>query len=190
MLVKYKAIPFSMLQDLWDFYLTAFTPLEEEAMQSHVMELNTFINMCTDERVVKYLRLTEERAVTGMAVSTNIDDIEAWPLVARNFFAKHWPDEYKRGAIWYVGFVATNGDEGAFFELLAALAAPVKKVGGMAFMDFCGKREEEGLPQAAGRWAKADDPRAHLGRVDWQSFWGISYPTPRLQGMYEKPAQE
>lgn len=175
---RYTQMPPSTIEEAWNFYERTFSPLEELAAFSQLLGVGDFVHMCMNRRIVKYVRRIDGLGIVGMTVHTNVLSAWRWPHLSVRYFAKHWPKEYERGAIWWVGFVGADSSvqPGICQELLAELAAPVKAVGGMAFMDYCGVREELGLPRGAEAWARNDNPRAHVARVDHQAVWSISYP--------------
>ena len=181
MITEYKELSVGQCFRLWDFYAKTFSPLMEQAMQAQMMEADEFLHMCVDDRVTKILAhepvvpSTAPPVIKGMAVAIDQPHLDAWPLYSEPYIAKHWPEEYARGAVRIIGCVGTDRTPGVFQELLDALAAPVREKRGVAFMDFCTEKINQGVFEAALRHAKSGDPLAGYRAVDQQHYNAIYY---------------
>lgn len=155
-------------------YVDAFTPLAPLAIQRHIIEPVEFSAMMRNAKITKWLAADSAGSLRGLAVSTN--HLDQWPLIEPLFFAHRWPDRYAQRRCWYVGFVCTDGTSQATFPaLLDALAGPVRAVDGVAVMDYCGHRFEQGISRAALRVAARHDPRAWSDEIDTQHYVAIGY---------------
>jgi hypothetical protein len=100
-----------LLQSLWELYSDAFKDLNSLAVQRHLMYRNEFDEVMRDQRVQKYLCLDDDGTLYGLSTYTN--DLAAVPLIAPEYFERHWPDHYAARKIWYIGFVAVDPRVGA-----------------------------------------------------------------------------
>ena len=60
-----------------------------------------------DPRVTK-LMLAAAGRLGGLSTMTN--DLDAAPLISRDYFRHRRPERYERRTVWCVGFVATHPD--------------------------------------------------------------------------------
>jgi hypothetical protein len=168
-------LPVSLAADAWKLYLQVFEPLAPLAVNRHVMTEQEFFDCAEDRRIGKYLALNTDAEVIGVGVQTN--RLHAWPLISPEYFEAHWPDLYREGKIWYVGFVGVrDGAPGVFPRLLDAMSAPARDVRGMTFMDFCSYNENAlNLPAVSERILRRIHPSMSLTCVDRQGFWGADF---------------
>jgi hypothetical protein len=165
------------LTEAWSFYEDVFADVNTLAANRHLMTYDEFEHVMADKRVQKWLALSDEGRIIGMATVTN--HLESWPLVSPAYFAKHYPDQYARQAIWYIGFVGCN-PEGtrahAFRDLIARIQPQVEASNGVFVQDFCtynvGVRR---LPDATRAILRRINPTVEFGRIDAQEFWAGSF---------------
>lgn len=156
----------------WDLYRDAFTDIDAQAAQRHLMTRDEFDHVMTDRRIRKYFAFHGGTPV-GLAVITN--DLDAWPLISPRYFARQWPDLYAARRIFYIGFACTvtGAPNHTFHDLIADLSKEVFAVDGMAVMDFC-TRNAIGLrmPRRVGALLNHLHPAASEARlIDTQEFW-------------------
>jgi hypothetical protein len=156
---------------VWDMYCEAFTDIDRQAAQRHLMTRAEFGHVMTDERVGKYLAYADDQVV-GQAVITN--DLAAWPLISPRYFETHWPELYAARRIFYIGYVCTSPDapNHTFHDLIAEMSGPVFAADGMAVMDFCAVNTDAlHLPRHVGILLDHLNPAADPKRIDRQEFW-------------------
>ncbi|RPF21585.1 hypothetical protein [Myceligenerans xiligouense] len=108
----------------WELYLEAFGPLRTRAAARHVLRRDEFDEEMADPRVTKILARDERGAAVGL--TTLATDLAAVPWVSPEYFAARYPEQAKRGAVWYVGFTLAHPERRAtrtFMRMIDALVA-------------------------------------------------------------------
>jgi hypothetical protein len=165
------------LDEAWRFYEEVFADVNTLAANRHMMTAEEFEHVMVDDRVQKWVAFNDEGRIIGMATITN--HLDSWPLVSPQYFAKHYPDQYERRAIWYIGFVGCNAEgtrAHAFRDLIAQMQPQVEASDGVFVQDFCtynvGVRR---LPDATRAILRRINPTVQFGRIDAQEFWAGSF---------------
>lgn len=163
--------------EAWDFYQEVFAEVNTLAANRHMMTPDEFEHMLVDKRVQKWIAFNDDGHIIGMSTITN--DLDSWPLVSPAFFEKTYPEQFRRQAIWYIGFVGCN-PEGtrahAFRDLIALMYPQVEASDGVFVQDFCtynvGVRR---LPDATRAILRRINRTVQFGRIDSQEFWAGSF---------------
>jgi hypothetical protein len=158
----------------WDIYVACFSKVNELAANRHLMYRHEFAEVMGDERVPKFLALDDAGEPVGLATFSNC--LEAFPLVAPEFFEHHWPEAYAARRIFYAGFVGvverarTSPAFGEFFGEFYRITEPVD---GLVALDICTHNEQvKRLPRAIELMLyRISAGRSRCRRVDSQSFW-------------------
>ena len=95
-----------LAESAWQLYYAAFRELNTMAVQRHLMYRHEFDEVMNDTRVQKYLCVNDDGTLAGLATYTR--DLDAVPLIAPQYFERHWPEHYAGKRIWYIGFVAVH----------------------------------------------------------------------------------
>jgi hypothetical protein len=160
----------------WDLYRSAFAEVNALAVQRHLMNVTEFWGVWSDRDVQKWLATDDEGALIGLGVQTT--DLNAWPLISPAYFERRWPDLYAERKIWYVGFVCTRQQPAApidtFAQIIRAMSAETRAVGGISVMDFCTANVDRGLPGAAGRLL-ARTGEVEMDSIDAQTFYAYDF---------------
>jgi ribosomal protein S18 acetylase RimI-like enzyme len=166
---------------LWGLYRRAFDDLRGDAVQRHLMYEHEFAAVAADDRVAKYV-VTDPVRDRVAALATMTNDLAAVPLISPDYFAKHWPELYQAGKIWYVSFVAVEPDyqgTGAMGLLIGRMCEEVGSDGGVICVDICEHNEiRHRLPTAIGQLANTYSPGVNRKRLDAQVFWAYEFPIP------------
>lgn len=158
-----------LLGDAWKLYLDAFTVINTRAAQRHLMTWAEFDDVTYNERIEKYVAMAGSRLV---GLSVLIDDLEAWPLVAPEFFEQKFPGR----KVFYVGFVATDATPGVYAELVSAMYERVIAADGIAVMDFCGENVDDLLiARRVDVLLRRINPHAKKQLADRQEFWAWDF---------------
>jgi hypothetical protein len=121
--------------EAWALYADTFAEVNELAAQRHLMTLDEFVDVYHNPNVRKFFAYDGGELV-GMSVLTN--KLDEWPLISPRYFARRWPEQYEREAIWYIGFVGvTPNHSHSFRDLIRQMYAYVISNNGMGVMDFC-----------------------------------------------------
>ena len=163
--------------EAWCFYEDVFVEVNTLAANRHLMTIDEFDHVMADSRVQKWFAFDDDGRIIGMATITN--HLDAWPLVSPAFFAKLYPGQYERRAIWYIGFVGCNAEgtrAHAFRDLIAQMQPQVEESDGIFVQDFCtynvGVRR---LPDATRAILRRINPTVEFDRIDAQEFWAGSF---------------
>lgn len=124
------------LEEAWDLYESAFADLNALTVQRHLMFRTEFDAVAADRRIDKWLALSDDGVLLGLATYTN--DLAAWPLISPAYFKRRWPQHYASRRIWYCGFVAVPGHhKGVFVELIEAMYRHAEEQRGVISLDVC-----------------------------------------------------
>jgi len=162
------------LKRAWDFYAEVFAEVDTLAAQRHLMTDTEFSEVCADERIRKYLVVDDDTdTIVGMSTLTN--HLDAVPLISPRYFARHWPEHYDRGAIWYCGFVGARGSLTAFRHMVVTMWKQIRSNNGISFQDYCLYNAEQlQLPQVAERFLNRAGYPVAVEQVDAQTFWKLA----------------
>lgn len=125
-------------KEFWQFYIRVFAGIHEDAVMSHILPYEEFLNVMDDQRVRKYFCRGDDGAVTGLAVMTT--RISAFSWISDAYFAKHHPDLWGQQRIFYVGWVGAAA-AGVFKALIARMVDDIREVGGAAAIDWAQARD-------------------------------------------------
>ena len=163
----------------WDLYQRAFEELRSLAVQRHLMYFDEFVDVMKDQRVQKYLALRDDGTLCGISTYTN--DLQAVPLIAPEWFERHWPEHYATNRIWYIGFVAVDTEAQGlrvFAELVEQMYLVASNQNGLVGLDICTHNDEmrhmsRVFRSMIRRWA----PTMKFDRIDQQSYWLYQFPS-------------
>jgi hypothetical protein len=162
------------VEEAWAWYADTFFEINERAAQRHLMTYPEFAAVYHDPLVYKFY-VHDHGKLVGMSVLTN--ELEAWPLISPQYFAKRWPEHFKRSAIWYVGFVGVAPRYAhAFRQLVSDMYTHVIGCNGIAVMDFCSYNVSlRRLPEITLKLLGWINPAAGMEIADSQTFVVYSF---------------
>jgi hypothetical protein len=167
----------ALLEAAWTLYQASFDPLRNLAVQRHVMYVEEFEAVMADPRVEKFLAYANDGTLAGL--STMTADLLAVPLVSPEYFAHRWPDRYREGRIYYIGFLAVHPDShgtGVFGEMVKTMTHEVALVGGLAIIDVCTYNKDRlHLPRAINSLAATWASDLTMTILDAQSYVGYDF---------------
>jgi len=169
-----------LLQSLWELYSDAFRDLNSMAVQRHLMYRNEFDEVMRDQRVQKYLCLDDDGTLFGLSTYTN--DLDAVPLIAPEYFERHWPDHYAARKIWYIGFVAVDpqvqGRRHAFAELVEEMYLVAATQNGLVGLDVCKYNDDvRNMTRIFRMMVSRLSDNMRFERIDQQSYWLYEFPS-------------
>lgn len=154
---------------VWSFYRRTFAPLAKLAVNRHVLHESEFAEIAADPLIEKHTAHDDAGRVVGLATITN--HLSHWPLVSPDWFAHHHPELYRRGQVWYVGFVGARANHlNVFTGLLESMTAGRRNTD-VFYMDFCKVNVDRGIIALCERRLSEFDSRVRMTEVDSQSFW-------------------
>ncbi|XVV11180.1 GNAT family N-acetyltransferase [Actinoplanes sp. CA-131856] len=165
-------------QAMWTMYTDAFEELNHLAVQRHLMYKSEFDEVMADARVGKYLALDDDGTMCGVATYTN--DLNAVPLIAPQYFERHWPEHYAARKIWYIGFVAVSphaqGRE-AFSQLVEQMYHIASAQNGLVCLDICNHNDEvRRMSRVFRMMVSRLSDNMKFTRIDQQSYWLYEFP--------------
>jgi hypothetical protein len=114
-------------------------------------------------------------------ISTMTADLLAVPLVSPEYFAHRWPDRFRAGQIYYIGFLAVHPDShgsGVFGEMVKTMTREVALVEGLAVIDVCTYNKDRlHLPRAINSLAATWCSQLQMAALDAQTY--LSYDFAR-----------
>jgi hypothetical protein len=166
------------LEDAWQLYAEAFRDLNSRAVQRHLMYRSEFDEVMHDERVQKYLCLDDAGTLLGLATYTN--DLTAVPLIAPEYFERHWPDHYRTHRIWYIGFVAVHPEaQGceAFAQMVEQMYLVAVTQNGLVGLDICNYNDDiRKMSRVCRVMIRRLTENMRFTRIDQQSYWLYEFP--------------
>jgi hypothetical protein len=143
------------------------------------MYADEFDAVMADPRVDKYLAFGEDGSLQGLSTMTT--DPLAVPLVSPEYFAHRWPDHFRAGRIYYIGFVGVHPDShgsGVFGEMVKTMTQQIAVVDGLGVLDVCTYNQDRlHLPSAINSLAATWFPHVRMEILDAQTY--ISYDFAR-----------
>jgi GNAT superfamily N-acetyltransferase len=175
--VTQQVVSGDLLEASWKLYQQSFEPLRNVAVQRHVMYADEFDAVMADARVEKYLAYGEDGTLRG--ISTMTADLLAVPLVSPEYFAHRWPDRFRAGRIYYIGFLAVHPDwhgTGVFAEMVKRMTGEVALVDGLAIIDVCTYNKDRlhltrAINSLAATWAS----HVQMATLDAQTYVGYDF---------------
>ena len=164
---------------VWKLYDEAFRELKSLAVQRHLMYRHEFDDVMLDSRVQKYLCLEDDGTLCGVATYTN--DLEAVPLIAPEYFERHWPEHFAAKKIWYIGFVAVHphaqGRE-AFAQLVEQMYLVASSQNGLVGLDICSFNDDaRHMSRIFRLMVSRLSGTMRFDRIDQQSYWLYQFPS-------------
>jgi hypothetical protein len=170
-----------LLEDAYRTYVEAFTAINEECVQRHLMERDEFDAVARNPRIRKYVAIADGRVV-GLSTFTNSITVDDTPLLSRPYFAKRWPERLAQGRIWYIGFVGvcpTFWGGTVFADLITAMWEHIDGTGAVAVYDMSRlNTDRRKLPQRVSRLLRRLDSEVSIECADVQGYWFNKYPEP------------
>ncbi len=167
------------IESAWRLYEEAFQGLKSLAVQRHLMYRDEFEDVMRDSRVQKYLCFSDDGG-TLVGLSTYTNDLFAMPLIAPEYFARRWPEQYRQRKIWYCGFVAVAAGKrfrSAFAELVEAMYRMAANQNGIIALDFCRYNDElRNMSRVIRLMLNRLSGGVQAECMDQQSFWVYEFP--------------
>lgn len=162
--------------EFWPLYEEAFGPLRERAAARQVLSREEFAEEFTDPRVWKYVAWDEAGEPVGLTTLT--DDLSIVPWISPHYYAAHYPDQWRRRAVFYMGFTLVKPSlrhTRVFFAMLRPTVLRVASRGGVCAYDVCGFNDTMlrfglGIDRLLHRLAEVD-----VAAVDVQTYYAVSF---------------
>ncbi|GAA0299939.1 GNAT family N-acetyltransferase [Kineococcus aurantiacus] len=167
------------LEQAWKVYEVAFSSLTTRAVQQHLMTRAEFEEVCSDERVLKYVARDVDRDDAVCAFATFSNDLSTVYQLSEDYYRARWPRQFAEGSIWYIGCVGVHPSyrsSGVFVKLVEAMCRVVHEQGGVASLDICRYNDERlALPRLIERVVHSFGHAAEGERLDEQTYWAYDF---------------
>lgn len=160
------------MADFWPLYEESFGPLRVLAAARQVFTEAEFAAELDDGEIWKYVALDAQGRPAGLTTVT--DRVSAMPWLSPDYFEHHYPDEWGRGAVYYIGATLVRpqmrGDR-VFAMMAKHVAQRVAAARGVLGYDICGHNDHKrSLARVTGKILHrvAD---FQVGPVDVQTYY-------------------
>jgi hypothetical protein len=103
---RQTTMDFQLIAEFYDLYTLAFEPLKTRSVARQVLTWAEFFDQMVDERVVKYVARNDAGEALGLTTLTN--ELESVPWISPEYFAAHYPEQWARHAVYYLGFTLAH----------------------------------------------------------------------------------
>lgn len=162
----------------YQLYLETFGELQTRAVARQLLHEHEFLEEMHDPRVSKYTAW-EDGEVIGMTTLTN--HLETVPWIAPTYFAHHYPEQWARRAVYYLGFTLvkkTRREAHVFQGMIAAATRLILAERAVCAWDMCYYNDEElGLGTAIQRML-AGHTELEVAPIDRQTYFAAVYTPP------------
>lgn len=155
-------------------YRAAFEPLASRAVARQVLHEEEFLEEMVDPRVWKYVARDLDGEVVGLTTITS--HLETVPWISPQWFAHHYPEQYQRGAVYYLGFtLATPGRrfESICETMLSVAARRLVAEDAVCGYDLCTFNIEIGFRAGIDRFLAGN--AAAVATVDTQQYFTADF---------------
>jgi hypothetical protein len=145
-ITQYATVRRDLTAPAYAAYHCIFEEVNTLAVNRHMLTPREFDQICANNAIIKVFATTAPGEVVGLSCITN--DLESWPLISPEYFARHYPEHYDAGAIWWIGYVGVRpgqpGSAHLFRDLIAEMYPYVRDSEtatgrrGIWGQDFCG----------------------------------------------------
>ena len=167
-----RRLPTDLKADLWSLYEESSGPLRVQAAARQVLTEEEFTAGLDNPRVWKYIALDFRGGLAGLTTLT--DDVSTMPWISPDYFEHHYPDEWRRGAVFYVGVALVRSDmrrDQVFSTMAKHVAQRVAAARGIVGYDICGHNDQD---RSLGRVARRILDKAadfQVRAVDVQTYY-------------------
>ena len=121
----------------------AFGPLRVRAAARQVLTEAEFAAELRNPRVWKYVAFDPDGQLAGLTTLT--DDVSTMPWISPEYFAHHYPEQWGRGAVFYVGVTLVRPEmrhDQVFAMMAKHVALRVSAARGVLGYDICGYNDQ------------------------------------------------
>ncbi len=103
---RQHVIPLAESADFYALYRLAFEPIRALSVARQVLTEAEFSAQMQHERVAKYIAWNDAGEPVGLTTLSN--DLTTTPWVNPDYFARHYPEQWARRAVYYLGFTIAH----------------------------------------------------------------------------------
>jgi hypothetical protein len=157
-------------------YALAFDPLKSRSAARQVLTRAEFLNQMTDQLVEKYIAW--DAAGQAVGITTLTKHLDSVPWISPDYFAAHYPDEWARNAVYYLGFTLAHPGvrQQRFLETIIGVGiATLSAERAVVAYDVCAYNNT-----ALGFTERIEDvlhryPEARLAAIDTQIYYAVRF---------------
>lgn len=156
-------------------YSAAFDIFRTKAAARYLMSREEFDEQMTDRRVVKIVAWSRAAEPVGLTTLTN--DLTTVPWISPHFYARRFPEQAARKAIYYTAFALVDPTarlEGTYRRMIETAARLVAEDRGVVGYDMAGYNLGFGLPSITESIISAQSP-ATIDAVDTQTYFAAEF---------------
>lgn len=165
-----------LVAQFWPLYEESFGPLRIRAAARHVLTHEEFVEEVTDPRVWKYVATGADGVPIGLTTLSN--DLATVPWISPEYYAHHYPEQWSRRAVFYMGFTMVKPGlrhSRAFFAMLQATTLRVAASEGVCGYDVCGYNDSTfdfgaGIERLLHRLYEVQ-----VAAVDQQTYYAVTF---------------
>jgi hypothetical protein len=160
----------------YGLYALAFSPLMARSPARQVLTREEFFDQMTNPLVEKYIAWDSNGEAVGITTLTR--HLATVPWISPEYFATHYPDEWARNAIYYLGFTLAHPRlrQQRFLETIIGLGiGALSEQRAVIAYDVCAYnnsvlRFSERIEELLRR-----HPQAHLAAIDTQIYYAVRF---------------
>jgi GNAT superfamily N-acetyltransferase len=168
-----RVLAASVVAAFYPLYAAAFAPLRTRAAARHVLTADEFAAEMADERIDKYVVWDDSGA--PVAMTTLATDLAAVGWISPEYFAARHPDEFARGAVFYLGYTLVHpehANQGVFQLMTDTIERRCAEVRAVCAFDVCAYNDAGRVGRriallASGNW--------NVDAVDVQTYYAASW---------------
>jgi hypothetical protein len=135
-------VPVETAEAYYELYRETFGELETQAVARQLLHREEFLEEMRDPRVHKYVAWSDGEVI-GMATLTN--QLETVPWISPAYFRHHYPDQFARGSVYYIGFVLVqraHRKSHVFQDMIQAMGSVLVEAEAVVGWDICAHNDE------------------------------------------------
>lgn len=133
-----------LMASFWPVYEESFGPLRVLAAARQVLTREEFTEELEDPRIWKYIAFDAEGGLAGLTTLT--DDVASLPWISPEYYQHNYPDEWRRGTLFYGGISLVRPDMRrfpVFARMMTCLGHRVAAAQGVFAFDICRFNDQE-----------------------------------------------
>lgn len=141
-----RVLPPEIIEALYPRYLAAFEPVRTKAAARHLLTADEFAQEMRDERIDKYVAWDDADG-EPVGATTLVTDLAAVPWISPEFYARRYPEQYGRGAVFYLGISFVDPHrrcQGAYVLMMGAVGQRLIRDRAVCAYDVCAHNAASG----------------------------------------------
>ncbi|MGC9665876.1 hypothetical protein ACNTMW_04895 [Planosporangium sp. 12N6] len=169
-----RVIDADTVATFYPLYVAAFEPIRTRAAARHLLSAEEFAAEMTDHLIDKYVVWDDDGE--PIALTTLTTDLSAVPWISPEYFAARYPEQFARGAIYYLGYTLVHpgfAERGVFQLMSDAVERRCADVEAVLAFDVCAYNDARAVGRRVGRLG--DSEGVTLSAVDVQTYYAATF---------------